>query len=103
MDECSSTGVRLNRIEMDIADLKANDKDHSQNMLLIEKSNIRTESNVGKILDSLADLKTATKEITNDVTTIKEKPSKNYEVIKGIVLVIAVSNIVGILWSMLIK
>ena len=103
MDECSSTGVRLNRIELDIAELKVNDKEHALNMLLIEKSNIRTEGNVAKILDSLTDLKSTTKDITADITMIKEKPAKEYEVIKGIIIVIAVSNVVGIVWSMLIK
>lgn len=89
---------RLNRMEADIAELKELDKVHTKDLIEIAKSNIRGEASMEKVLDGLKHLTDVTTAITADVTAIKDKPAKNYETIKGILLVVAITNILGILF-----
>jgi len=130
-NEDKSIEVRLTRAEQDIVELKCDVKESCRSMTLVEKSNIRTEDNVEKILETLVDLKAATVEnklsldenlkrttatenlalnlktdtdtLKKDVKVIKEKPAKDYDTLKWIIIGILVSNVVGIVWSMLIK
>jgi len=109
--EESVEGVRLGHLEANVAKLQINDEKKTDSIVAIEKSNIKMDGNIEKILEKLTSLETTTKsteklatnlkvvtdqqtndltEVKSKVTTIEELPAKNAKLtgalIKGAII-----------------
>jgi len=103
--EDSAEDVRLHHLEKNVEKLQCNDEKKTESIVAIEKSNIKMDGNIEKILDKLTALETTAKstealakstetlatnlktvtdqqttdltEVKGKVTTIEELPAKN--------------------------
>lgn len=116
---------RLGRIESDMRELKETDKESTKSIINVEKSNAKTEVYFEQIYGMLKESKATVEEtlrkltvtedlaknlkivtdgltkdlkaITLKVIAIEEKPSKNYEKLKWVLISFIVSNLFGLM------
>ena len=69
-------------LKSEILELKSNDKEYSKDMSILKESHTETKIYVKQIFDSLADLSTTLKNIT-------EKPSKRWEQLISTLIAVA--------------
>ena len=124
-EENSSTNVRITRLEEDGKDMRADLKELNKSVTNIEKSIIQSTATQEKILMMISDNKVTLEEsvrrsiktenlalnlvtvtdglvkdleaVTLKVIAIEEKPSKNYEKLKWVLISFIVSNLFGLM------
>lgn len=123
----SVEGVRIGHLEANVSKLQANDEKKTDSIVAIEKSNIKMDGNIEKILDKLTNLETTTKvteklatnlkvvtdkqttdltevkgnltEVKGKVTTIEELPAKNAKLTRALLKGAIITNgVVFVFW-----
>jgi len=101
---------RFKHVEDDCSELKDNDKGHSKSLVDIEKSNIRMEGTVDKVLEATKILTTNLAKVTTEVKEINERPLQTYNKLKNAIIAgtvtlafFALTNLWTFYYSMVLK